>query len=106
MYRRATWCLVVVGVVALAGCARKVDCDAFCAKEAACAGEIAVALRSATPEQISELGSEDRKTLADRQLARCKPDCASPTMPGSMHTKWNECLKLSDCKAFADCVFH
>jgi hypothetical protein len=106
MFGRWAWCVVVICAGAVVGCGQKVDCEAFCAREAACAGEIAIALRSATPEQIGELGPDDRRTLSDRQLKRCKPNCASPTMPSSMHTKWIECLKLSDCKAFAECVYH
>lgn len=106
MSGRSTRGFVIVGLVCLAGCGQKVDCEALCQKEAACAGEISIAQGSATPEQIAALSAEDRKTLSERQLKRCRPDCKSPTMPGSMHTKWSQCLQVSDCAAFAQCVYH
>lgn len=106
MYGGSTWCLIIGGSLCLVSCTRKVDCEAFCAREVQCAAEIAVAQRAATAEQVEGLGPDDRRVLAERQAKRCRPNCKSPTMPGSVHTKWRRCLDLADCTAFASCVYH
>lgn len=93
--------LVAVG----AACGEKVDCDKLCEREAACAPEISLVTGIATPDQIKRLTDENRKTLADRRRDRCRPECGSPTKPGSVHTKWRRCLELADCDAFARCVY-
>jgi len=103
--RAIGWLSLWCAAVAAAGCGKKVDCQRFCDREAACVAEIAIALGTATPEQTARLTDEDRKALGERQRERCRANCTSPTKPSSVHSKWRECLKSEDCDGFAKCVY-
>lgn len=105
MRARGTLIAIAFALASTTACGEKVDCNAFCAKEAACVAEIAIVLGTATTEQTKKLTDEDRKALGDRQRMRCQPNCTSPTKPSSVHSKWRKCLELQDCTEFAKCVY-
>jgi hypothetical protein len=99
---------VVLGMLLVSslGCEKKkVDCNAFCEREAQCVGEIAVKLGSATQEKVNAFGAEEKKFLADGQRTRCTNQCNDPAKPAAIDEKWIKCLEHSDCKAFVDCVY-
>lgn len=100
---------LVLGLVAPAllacGCGKKVDCEAFCNREATCVADIAIQVGSATREQTVRLTDADRKALGERQRVKCRDNCMSPTKPSAVHTKWRKCMEEKGCEAFARCVY-
>jgi len=100
--------LVAMGLVSTAGlgCPAKVDCDKMCTKTfKECVGEVLIAkgkLSQKKLDMIKKLGG--LKKVQDAGYGACIKACKDEKGLQKDGAKINKCMKIKDCKKFAECM--